>query len=373
MPLAFACSASAQITRQGRYWVEKVSGSEAALPAGQLKIVSRGPVTLTGVDGGQIQYTLTKKVQARDEAHARRLLEEFVMKTSRAGAVTTLTLAHGGGIAELSVHAPRSLKQSRIETHGGQVEAVDMNGAVDVQTGGGAIRLDRIGGDVTARTSGGEIRLGTIKGRARCSTAGGAIAARSVGGELTCETAGGEIVIDEAGGAVRASTAGGSIRVVRAAAAVNADTAGGSIDVGSASGMVRAATSGGSIEVGAATGVRCESAGGGIRLNRVSGSVRASTAVGSIVAQLLASGFEEGFLTTSAGDITVVIPSNLPVTIRAQNTAVAQGLRRIISDFPEVNIRLDGTVVIGEGALNGGGPLLRLAGSGGTIFIRRQR
>ena len=89
------------------------------------------------------------------------------------------------------------------------------------------------------------------------------------------------------------------------------------------------------------------------------------------MAQLLSTGFSDGFLSTSAGDITVFIPSNLAVTIRAQNTA--SGIRRIVSEFPEVQVRLDDGMVIGEGTINGGGPLLRLAGSSGTIYIKRQR
>jgi hypothetical protein len=61
------------------------------------------------------------------------------------------------------------------------------------------------------------------------------------------------------------------------------------------------------------------------------------------------------------------------VTIRAQNAAVAQGARRIVSDFDEVNVRVEGPLVVGEGSINGGGPVLRLAGTGGTIYIRRQQ
>lgn len=369
------CLAGAQPgpKRQGAFWVEAVTGSEAVPPSGRLKVITRGPVTLAGADTGAVEYTLTKKVKARNEAAARRLLEQFVLKASRSGDMTTLTVANGNGLAELLIRAPRSLSWSGIETHGGRIEVTDLNGAVRAETGGGAMRLDRIGGDVAAYTAGGEIVVGTVRGSARCVTAGGPIRAQSIGGEANCETAGGEISILEAGGPVRASTAGGSIRIARAGATVVADTAGGSIDVGQARGMVRAETSGGSIDVGAAVGVRCESAGGGIRLSKVSGSVRASTAVGSIVARLAGGEFSDGFLSTSAGDITVFLPSNLAVTIRARNTAVAQGVRRIVSEFPEVSVRMDGPLVVGEGAINGGGPVLRLTGSGGTIYIRRQR
>ncbi len=375
-PLALAGAAFAAqpgLERQGPYWVETITGTEAVSPSGNLRINSRGPVTVTGIAGGSLQYTLTKRVKARNEADARRHLQEFQFKISRTGETTVINLAESNGKAELAVRAPKSLQMTRIDTHGGRVVVTDMDGTVQAGTGGGPMHLDRIGGPMIARTAGGEISVGTVRGSARCSTAGGAIRAQSIGGEANCETAGGDIVIGSAGGPVRASTAGGSIRIERAGATVSADTAGGSIDVGQAVGMVRADTSGGSIDVGGAVGVRCESAGGGIRLSKVTGSVRASTAVGSVVAQLLASGFSGGYLSTSAGDITVFIPSNLPVTIKAENTAVAAGLRRIISEYPEVNVRLDGSLVIGQGAINGGGPILRLTGSGGTIYIKRQQ
>jgi hypothetical protein len=79
----------------------------------------------------------------------------------------------------------------------------------------------------------------------------------------------------------------------------------------------------------------------------------------------------ESFLTTGAGDITVYVPSNVGMTIRAQ--ADAQGhARRIISDFPGIVVRSQGSLVEAEGAINGGGPLLRLSGTAGTIYIRRQ-
>jgi hypothetical protein len=71
-------------------------------------------------------------------------------------------------------------------------------------------------------------------------------------------------------------------------------------------------------------------------------------------------------LETGNGDVTVLIPSNLGVTIRAETDR-----GRVVSDFPFAQ-RLMGMQVRAEGAINGGGPMLRIAGAGGTIFIRRQ-
>jgi hypothetical protein len=118
--------------------------------------------------------------------------------------------------------------------------------------------------------------------------------------------------------------------------------------------------------------VRCENAGGGVHLDNVSGSVRVTTAVGNVIARLLAGKpMADSFLSTGSGDITVFIPSNVGLTIRAQND-LSDSIRRIVSDFPGIAVRVVGGQVIAEGAVNGGGPVLRISGTGGTIFIKRQ-
>jgi hypothetical protein len=71
-------------------------------------------------------------------------------------------------------------------------------------------------------------------------------------------------------------------------------------------------------------------------------------------------------LETGNGDVTVLIPSNLGVTIRAETER-----GRVVSDFPMAQ-RSVGMEVRAEGRINGGGPMLRIAGAGGTIFIKRQ-
>jgi len=85
------------------------------------------------------------------------------------------------------------------------------------------------------------------------------------------------------------------------------------------------------------------------------------------VASLLsARPLSDSFLATGDGDITALIPSNVGVTIRAESD------RRIVSDFPGVTVRLRGPLVVAEGAVNGGGPVLRISGAGGIVSIKRQ-
>jgi hypothetical protein len=165
------------------------------------------------------------------------------------------------------------------------------------------------------------------------------------------------------------------VYITRAASAVSARTAGGRIEVRRAGGVVVAGNSGGSIQVGSAEGVTCESTGGSIRLKGSAGELRAVTDVGSILAELITgSRLQNSVFSTGAGDITVYIPSNFPLTIRALNDSGRSG--RIISEFSEISVRSpDGAArpLQAEGQLNGGGPLLTLTSASGTIYLRRRK
>jgi DUF4097 and DUF4098 domain-containing protein YvlB len=371
--LCIALAAEPALTREGKYWVEVRSGSEPLAPSVRLRISSRGAVTLNGIPRPELSYALKIRVKATNEAGARLLAKRFSVRLAKQGGSSlALFVQRGDGMADLQVNAPRTLPESTIATSEGAVAFYDLDGAVHAETGGGAINADRIRGNVVVRTAGGDITLGTLGGAANCSTAGGRITAARVQGEARFETGGGDITAQQVFGLVNATTMAGSIRIGNAGSAVIASTGGGPIDVGHAHGIVTVRNSGGPVKVGSAEGVRCENAGGGVNLDNISGSVRVSTAIGSIIASLLAGKpMSDSFLTTGGGDITVIIPSNLGVTIRAQNE-LAGNIRRIVSEFPGISVRLEGGQVVAEGPVNGGGPILRISGTGGTIFIKRQ-
>jgi DUF4097 and DUF4098 domain-containing protein YvlB len=375
--LGIALAGEPVLTREGKYWVEVRAGSEAMAPAARLRIASRGPVTingtLNGAPGPELSYSLKIRVKAPNEAEARLLAKRFGVRLARQGGNSMyLIVQRGDGMADLQVKLPRTAPETTIATTEGAVAFYDLDGAVEAETGGGAVSADRIKGNIVVRTAGGDITLGAVEGNAKCTTAGGKITATLVRGEATFETGGGDISAQEVHGLVRATTMAGSIRIHTAGSAVIASTGGGPIDVGQAHGIVTARNSGGPVKVGSAEGVRCENAGGGVNLDNISGSVRVSTAIGSIIASLLAGKpMSDSFLSTGGGDITVIIPSNLGVTIRAQNE-LAGNIRRIVSEFPGISVRVEGGQVVAEGPVNGGGPVLRISGTGGTIFIKRQ-
>jgi len=103
--------------------------------------------------------------------------------------------------------------------------------------------------------------------------------------------------------------------------------------------------------------------------------MRANTAAGSILAELLSGNhIQDSTLSTNAGDITVFIASNIPLTVLARNES-GGSMGRIISEFPEIHLTpvANGAVAVAEGTLNGGGPVLRIHVTGGTIYLRRQK
>ncbi len=374
--LGFGCLAAAgaqtDLTREGSFWVRSVSGTDQIAPAGRLQINASGSIKICGAPQNHLTYVLKSRVKGRGEQEARRRLSGLTVHVTRQGETSFLAVQPGAGMGELDVRVPRTLKETLMVTTDGSLEMCDLDGSVRGRTGGGPIRADRIRGDVRVNTSGGDIEVGTVGGLVQAVTMGGRITLTSAGREANLETAGGDVFVQSVGGPLRVSTGAGGIHIGKAAASVTASTAGGLIQIGEAHGVVTTRNFGGPVQVGAAAGVSCENANGGVRLQNVSGRLRVSTAFGSIIAQLFSGRpITDSFLTTANGDITVLIPSNIAVTIRARNDS-ADSVRRIVSEFPGVEVRMDGSQVVAEGAINGGGPVLRLAGTGGTIFIKRR-
>jgi hypothetical protein len=363
-----AVFAQPALVREGNRWVETITGSA---PAGaRLRANCQGPVHLEAGAAGDGSFTARLSVAVRTEAEARRILAQRVVRVSASGELTVSSF-NAGPPVEIFLQTPR-LSAAAITTFEGTVEANGVDGSLTAESGGGDVKCDRIRGDARLTTGGGDLQVGDVTGGLHGATGGGRIMVKNVGGDAVLQTSGGDIEITKAGASVRADTSGGAVRVNSAGGAVTATTGGGPIVIGHAGGVVITRNMAGPVQVGGAPGVRSESGTGAIQLTNIAGPLRVSTAVGSIIASLLGSSpFSDSFLATGNGDITVLIPSNLGVTIRAEND-LADSPRRIVCDFPGIPVRMRGMQVVAEGPVNGGGPLLRIAGTGGTIFIKRQ-
>jgi DUF4097 and DUF4098 domain-containing protein YvlB len=373
--VATAMAQNTRIEHDGMNWVQTVNAPVAVSLTGRLRIATRGHVVLRGATGDQLNYGLTERVKARSEAEARHMLGSLETVWRSDGAtLVVLPRTAANVVTELQVFVPRSVSLTILDTQTGDVEAYDLEGGVQASTPAGMIRCDRIHGAVWGRTGDGEIHLGKVNGQVRCLSGGGSILVDSAGADANCQTAGGEITVREAGGPLVLSTEGGNIQVDKAASTVQAHTGEGVIDVYQAGGTVFADTRGGSIQVGSARGVKCESAAGTIRVKTSASPLRISTAVGSILAELLAgTKLDDSSLVAGSGDVTVMIPANLALSVLAQNDS--GGRPRIVSDFAGIRSNAFGVTQPStvEGAINGGGPVLRINVDTGTIYLRRMK
>lgn len=358
------------IVREGARFVRDFHG---IAPLGRrLRINAHGPVSVHAGVANSISYTVHLSVRARTEAEARSVMQRYNVRVSPRDGWVVLTAPGGPVISTVSVKAPR-LDSLVVSTSDGAVDAGGIEGSLEVDTGAGELTVDRIGGDCRLVTGGGDIRVRAVGGELRCSSGAGKIHVGTVRGSAVLETVGGDITAEDVGGTVRAETGGGGIHIVKAGGAVTAGTVGGQIVIDAANGIVTARNMAGPVNVGAAWGVQCESGSGGINLSNIAGGMRVSTSLGNIMASLLAGKLAaDSYLATGNGDITVYIPSNVGVNVRAQND-LADSIRRIAVEFPGVRVRRQGRLIVAEGPVNGGGPLLQISATVGTIFIRKQQ
>jgi DUF4097 and DUF4098 domain-containing protein YvlB len=374
--------AQSGLERDGAYFVRSAHTEPARISsqAKRVELYTRGHVVLRGSDDAAVEVRLRQRVRAASAEEASRALGPVgrLGPVVSIGGVVRLELHPPGDlrvINELEVTLPRALSQVLVKNQAGGVEVYDLDGRLEVATGGGPLTLDRIRGPVRVHTGLGNIRLGVVGGTVECSSGGGAIVIEQVAGDLNCQTGGGNVTVKYAGSAVTVATEGGNIRVERAGGEVRARSAAGVIEVVEAQGAVFADTRGGSIHVGEASGVRAESGAGTIRVKGGSGPLTVSTALGNILAELRAGGrMAASSLAASSGDITVMIPAGLGLTVRARNDSGVTP--RIVSDFPEIQVRsigFQGPGALGQGALHGGGPVLELSTNSGVIYLRRTK
>ena len=197
------------------------------------------------------------------------------------------------------------------------------------------------------------------------NTAGGSIQVTDLIGKSDLKTSGGSITVGRVDGPVNAKTSGGSIKVQEARGHVFAHTSGGSITIGETAGSVDAKTSGGGITLDGVTGdTDAYTSGGSLNLKNLNGNVKAGTSGGSVYAELTGKIDRDCALKTSGGSIRVYLPRNISADLDAHTSG-----GRVNTDFP---ITVRGVIKKNslKGKINGGGPLITLRTSGGSIYIK---
>ncbi len=355
-----AVAQEAPVVREGAYWVGSISDSFPVAPQSRLEVNTRGNVVVRKASGDRVTYRVQQRVRAANEDQARALLggggaqvsslrRRVVLQLHPVSARTVRT--------DIEIGVPSQVSDVIVQTELGGINVAEFDGAVQLRTGGGPIQLGKIGGTV------------------QCYSGAGQVVIERAGGAVDCSTMGGNITVRDAGGPVALSNQmGGNIHVDKAAGDVRAHSAQGMIEVGQAGGAVFADTEGGFIRVGSARGVQAESAAGAVRVKNDAGPMNLAAMAGNILAELVRGGrLQDSSLVAGTGDITVLIPSDLGVSVMARSSNGRAP--RIVSEFPEIRVapaKFFQSPVMGQGSINGGGPVLNLDVSSGVIYLRRK-
>ena len=372
-----------RVYREGGNWTQEITGSLPAARNLHVKI-DMGSVRVEGSSQSNITYVIHSRAYTSSEQQARRQFDAYKISASSRGDGAWIVGDWQGGQSrkfsgEIVITVPRNLELAKIETEGGSVRATGIAGRVEAQSGGGGLRFDDIGGSIDAETGGGAIDVGTAGGAVNVRTGGDRIKIASAKGRVNAESGGGSIVVLSCLQGATLETGAGDIQVERCQGNVRATTGGGTVDLGDIAGPVVIETGAGSIRLASAKGpVQADTGGGCIELNGVP-SARVETGAGGIIAKFLNSGERtDSVLETSAGDVTVYLAGDLPVSIRAA-IELANGHSIRASDFPGIRINTEGgqwgpKTVTAEGQLNGGGPVLKVRTNSGNItFVRASR
>ncbi len=362
-----------------------------------------GSVKIVPLENGSasvVRYAVHIETDARAPL-AQHLLDHYslIAKSTSAGVEISGNLppqsSHLSGAqiwVQFEIAVPRNYNVE-VKTEAGDIETGDIGGIATLTTQGGNIRAGRIGVGIgkvrnaaaehlVARleTEGGHIQVQDVAGDLRAFTAGGHINAGNIVGDASLRSGGGHIRAGQIGGRADLQTDGGNITVVQAGSLVSVRTGGGQIDFGEVRGSVRAQTGGGGIRIMYVSGpMEVESSAGSICLTRVAGTVRAATAGGTITAWINPDAPSAGGtvhlpglsqLTSGNGDIVVFLPRNLAADIDA--VVESGGGRRIEAD-PALALQIQergNGPVHAMGALNGGGPPLKLRTTAGKIRLQ---
>ncbi len=362
-----------------------------------------GSVKIVPLESGSapvVRYAVHIETDARAPL-AQHLLDHYSLSAKSAPAGVEITgnlppqsarLSGAQIWVQFEIAVPRSYSVE-VKTEAGDIESEDIGGIATLTTQGGNIRAGRIGIGIgnmrnaapdrlVARleTEGGHIQVQDVAGDLRAFTAGGHINAGNIAGDASLRSGGGHIRAGQIGGRADLQTDGGNITVGQAGSLVSVRTGGGQIDFGEVRGSVRAQTGGGGIRIMYVSGpMEVESSAGSICLTRVAGTVRAATAGGTITAwinpDLPSSGGTVHLpglsqLTSGNGDIVVFLPRNLAADIDA--LVESGGERRIEAD-PALALQIQSRgngPVHAMGALNGGGPPLKLRTTAGKIRLQ---
>ena len=164
----FALAQETHVYREGGAWAQEIKGSLAGVKNLRVK-VDMGSVLVHGGQEQGISYVVHARAYTSSEQDARRQFDSFKVTAYVRGDTAWIVGDwegghHGKFSGEFMINVPREMTLTKLETDGGNVDAMGLSGRVEAESGGGSVHLDDIGGGVHAETGGGAIDVGMVGG-----------------------------------------------------------------------------------------------------------------------------------------------------------------------------------------------------------------
>lgn len=212
-----------------------------------------------------------------------------------------------------------------------------------------------------SKTYGGNIYLKNLEAKHIFTTWGGNLFISASKGVLRGKTMGGRLEINNCDANINAKTWGGKVILSDNAGDVHVKTLGGNIKIKNQNGKVHASTSGGNISGDGLKGeLQCSTWGGNIKLYGIEGDIGANTKGGNIEAEIK-SVSKYIWLDTAGGNIKVALPLNQAIDVDISSSKVIVPPLQNFEGY-----RTQDQLV---GKLNGGGPTVKVKGTGGNVRI----
>jgi hypothetical protein len=276
-------------------------------PGGLLKASTQGgDITIRTSDSPQVQVLVKQVIRASSESEADEILEKLNLRLEQSGNDVVVE-------ARYEKRSPGSWFGNWPPVNVSFEVTVPRHFNLNLGTSGGDIAVASLRGNVRARTSGGDLEFDRIDG------------------DLEAGTSGGDILLKEGTALAKLNTSGGDIEVDRAGGLTEVSTSGGNVTLRSVERLVRATTSGGNVH---------------------------AVITGPIA--------EDALLSTSGGNVHVEVVKGTAFHLDASTSGGnvrASGLTITLEDGANGKNKL-------VGAVNGGGPRLKLRSSGGDVTVR---
>lgn len=212
-----------------------------------------------------------------------------------------------------------------------------------------------------SKTYGGNIYLKNLDSNHIFTTWGGNILIIDSKGIFRGKTMGGNLEINNCNATIDAKTWGGKVFLSENDGDIVVKTLGGNIKIKNQKGKVHASTSGGNISGDGLKGeLQCSTWGGNIKLYGIEGDIGANTKGGNIKAEIKSVN-KYIWLDTSGGNIKVALPLNQAIDVDISSSRVIVPPLQNFEGY-----RTQDQLV---GKLNGGGPTVKVKGTGGNIHI----